>query len=74
MAPSDPQNPGALPPREHPAREHKAQFDAENRLKPEFVREVRDALADDNSARAYDLVEPLHPADIADLLELLEPA
>ncbi|KUO52615.1 MAG: magnesium transporter [Sphingomonadales bacterium BRH_c42] len=44
--------------------------DEENRLKPEYVRAVLDALdAGDNSA-VYDLVEPLHPADIADLLEL----
>jgi magnesium transporter len=46
--------------------------DEENRLKPEYVGAVRDALdARDNSA-VYDLVEPLHPADIADLLELFE--
>ena len=45
--------------------------DEENRLKPEYVSAVEDALeAGDNSA-VYDLVEPLHPADIADLLELL---
>ena len=48
-------------------------FDEENRLKPEFLREVRDALDEQDEGRAYDLVEPLHPADIADLLELLEP-
>ncbi|NVE94237.1 magnesium transporter [Altererythrobacter lutimaris] len=46
--------------------------DEENRLKPEYIRSVRDALeARDNNA-VYDIVEPLHPADIADLLELLE--
>ncbi len=49
------------------------QLDEENRLKPEFVRSVRDALEEGDDGRAYDLVEPLHPADIADLLELLEP-
>ncbi|GAA0275579.1 magnesium transporter [Alteraurantiacibacter aestuarii] len=49
------------------------EFDEENRLKPEFVRAVRDALEEEDESRAYELVEPLHPADIADLLELLEP-
>lgn len=49
------------------------QFDDENRLKAEFVREVRDALNIEDTGRVYSLVEPLHPADIADLLELLEP-
>ncbi|MDF1833733.1 MAG: magnesium transporter [Alteraurantiacibacter sp. bin_em_oilr2.035] len=48
------------------------QFDEENRLKPEFVRQIRDALYDDIDDSVYDLVEPLHPADIADLLELLD--
>ncbi len=49
------------------------EFDEENRLKPGFVASVRTALEDGDEARTYDLVEPLHPADIADLLELLEP-
>jgi magnesium transporter len=48
------------------------QLDEENRLKPEFVRSVRDALDEEDDGRVYDLVEPLHPADIADLFELLE--
>ena len=48
-------------------------MDEENRLKPEFVRSVRDAMNEGERGRVYDLVEPLHPADIADLLELLEP-
>lgn len=48
-------------------------FDEENRLKPEFVRSVCDALGNGDEAAAYGLVEPLHPADIADLFELLEP-
>ena len=46
-------------------------LDEENRLKPEFVRRVREALAADERDVVYDLVEPLHPADIADLFELL---
>ena len=47
-------------------------LDEENRLKPEFVRRVRDALDQGETDAVYDLVEPLHPADIADLFELLD--
>jgi magnesium transporter len=45
-------------------------MDAEDRLRPEFVDRVLDAVdaGDDITARA--LVEPLHPADVADLIEL----
>jgi magnesium transporter len=44
--------------------------DEESRLRPEFVERVLDAVdkGDDETARA--LVEPLHPADVADLIEL----
>lgn len=55
-----------------PAEEDREQFDDENRLKAEFVRSVAQALEDGDDARVYELVEPLHPADIADLFELLE--
>lgn len=48
------------------------QLDHENTLKPEFVRKVRDALDAGETDTVYDLVEPLHPADIADLFELLD--
>jgi magnesium transporter len=47
------------------------ELDAENIFKPEFIRRVRDALEADERDAVYDLVEPLHPADIADLFELL---
>ncbi|WP_454599475.1 magnesium transporter [Qipengyuania sp. SM2507] len=47
-------------------------MDEENILKPEYVRSVEDALEEGDDARVYELVEPLHPADIADLLELFE--
>ncbi len=47
--------------------------DEENRLKPGYVRSVRDALAEEDYSTVYDLVEPLHPADIADLIELFDP-
>lgn len=46
--------------------------DLENRLKPEFVRNVQEALEEEDFERVYDLVEPLHPADIADLFELVD--
>ena len=46
--------------------------DEDNRLRPEFLRGVRDALREGDFERVYNLVEPLHPADIADLLELTQ--
>ena len=46
--------------------------DEDNILKPEFVRRVTLALGAGNAEAAYDLVEPLHPADVADLFELLD--
>ncbi len=45
-------------------------LDEDDRLKPEFLSSVLDAVEDGDSERARDLVSPLHPADIADLLEL----
>jgi len=57
---------------ENSAEESADRFDEEDRLKPEFVRSVVDALDEKDEAKVYDLVEPLHPADIADLFELLE--
>ncbi len=47
-------------------------FDEENRLRSEFVERVSEALESGDEGRVYDLVEPLHPADIADLFELLD--
>ncbi len=44
----------------------------ENTLRPEFVRRVREALAAGETDAVYELVEPLHPADIADLFELID--
>ena len=45
--------------------------DEENRLKPAYVRSVTEALEVGDKGRVYDLVEPLHPADVADLIELI---
>jgi magnesium transporter len=47
-------------------------LDAENTLKPEFVRRVRDSLDAGENDAVYGMVEGLHPADIADLFELLD--
>lgn len=54
-----------------PARGNES-LDEDNVLKPEFVRSVLDALDEGDTARVYELVEPLHPADIADLFELTD--
>ncbi|MCW1430474.1 magnesium transporter [Novosphingobium sp. JCM 18896] len=48
-------------------------LDEDNRLKSDFVRRVQDALEAGETDAVYDMVEPLHPADIADLFELIEP-
>ena len=45
-------------------------IDEEDRLRPEFVSQVLDAVDEGDDAAARALVEPLHPADIADLIEL----
>jgi magnesium transporter len=44
--------------------------DKEDRLRTDFVREVLDAVADGDDEAARALVGDLHPADIADLIEL----
>ncbi len=46
------------------------QLDEEDRLKPEFVSAVLEAVEAGDAERAHALAEPLHPADIADLVEL----
>src|SRR5687768_3058883 len=45
-------------------------MDAEDRLRPEFVERVLDAVEAGDVETARELVEPLHPADVADLIEL----
>jgi magnesium transporter len=45
-------------------------FDEDDRLKPEFVRGIIDLLHDGETGEVRTRVEPLHPADIADLFEL----
>ena len=48
-----------------------SQLDEDDRLKPEFVSAVLDAVDAGNDEAAHMLVAPLHPADIADLIELV---
>jgi magnesium transporter len=47
-----------------------SELDEDDRLRPEFVDDVLDAVEAGDVERARALVEPLHPADIADLFEL----
>ena len=54
-----------------PAPEHDGTvMDEEDRLRPRFVAEVLDAVHDGDVETARALVGPLHPADVADLIEL----
>ena len=66
MSESDPIAAASDPAAESPA----SVMDSEDRLHPDFVERVLDLVdaGEVDSARA--LVEPLHPADIADLIEL----
>ena len=45
-------------------------MDEETRLRPEFVDKVLDAVDQGDDETARQLVRPLHPADVADLIEL----
>ena len=47
-----------------------AVMDEETRLRPEFVDRVLDAVEAGDDETARQLVRPLHPADVADLIEL----
>ncbi|HEX5184762.1 MAG TPA: magnesium transporter [Allosphingosinicella sp.] len=47
-------------------------LDEDDRLRPEFVRAVMERVEAEDSAGAREMVAPLHPADIADLFELLD--
>lgn len=50
-----------------------ARLDEDDRLKPEFVRRVMDLVEAGDAEGARALVRPLHPADLADLFELVDP-
>ena len=47
-------------------------LDEDDRLKPEYVREVMARVEAGDAEGARALVEPLHPADVADLFELVD--
>jgi magnesium transporter len=49
-----------------------SRHDEDDRLKPEFVQQVVERVEAGDAEGARALVEPLHPADIADLLELVD--
>ncbi|MCW2335806.1 magnesium transporter [Sphingobium sp. B2D3A] len=61
--------PGAIPPEEEDALVD-TNLDEDDRLRPEFVSAVLSAVEEGKDDAAQALVETLHPADIADLLEL----
>jgi len=50
--------------------ERRAVMDQDDRLRPDFVARVLDAVEAGDNETARALVEPLHPADVADLIEL----
>lgn len=62
--------PDELPVDEKAVEQAESRHDEDDRLRPDFVSAVLDAVEDDDRDRARELVSPLHPADIADLLEL----
>jgi len=53
-----------------PPRDSNSVVDEEDRLRPEFVDRVLDAVEAGDDETARELVRPLHPADVADLIEL----
>ena len=53
-----------------PEEQQNSAIDEEDRLRPEFVGRVLDAVAGGDDETARRLVEPLHPADVADLIEV----
>ncbi len=57
-------------PNEHSTSAPDAVMDEETRLRPEFVSKVLDAVDEGDDETARKLVKPLHPADVADLIEL----
>src|SRR5437762_5098434 len=54
----------------HSNRAHSPAIDEEDRVRPGFVDKVLDAVDAGEAETAGRLVQPLHPADVADLIEL----
>jgi magnesium transporter len=61
-----------LPPVDEVPVAPESRHDEDDRLKPEFVSEVMDRVEAGDAEGARALVEPLHPADVADLFELVD--
>ncbi|PSJ41703.1 magnesium transporter [Allosphingosinicella deserti] len=59
-------------PRGTASTDSESRLDEDDRLRPEFVRRVMDHVEAGETDAARALVEPLHPADIADLFELVD--
>jgi magnesium transporter len=53
-----------------PDNDQDSAIDDEDRLRPEFVDRVLDSVEAGDDEAARKLVQPLHPADVADLIEL----
>jgi magnesium transporter len=70
MSESDPEAPTLAASTPAPA---DTRLDEDDRLKPDFVRDVIERVEAGDSAGARAMVEPLHPADVADLFELVDP-
>src|SRR3546814_17747511 len=47
-------------------------LDEDDRLRPDFVRRVLDRVDAGDTDGVRELVEPLHPADMADLFEIVD--
>jgi magnesium transporter len=54
----------------HPEAVPESQLDEDDRMRPQFVTAVLEAVEAGDFEKAHALAEPLHPADIADLVEL----
>lgn len=70
MSERDPLDPVLLEDTAPVAEPERPVMDAEDRLRPDFVARVLDAVHGGDAETARALVEPLHPADVADLIEL----
>ena len=73
MSDSDFDSPGANPAETAtPGFPTEDRLDGDDRLKPEFVRQVMERVENGDSEGVRALVQPLHPADVADLFELVD--
>ena len=59
--------------RDQPSRAIETELDEDDRLKPEFVRDVIELAESGEAEAARERIGRLHPADIADLFELARP-